>query len=283
MIKFILAFFFIISNLSLIPLAYCSSSEMVKLIPKIRVTENQDEKEKNKNLTRWQKQFLNIQILCDEELKKLPYVVANNSATLMSVQGSEIYVKNLDNKINNKKKLSIYRISQPIKEKETSEIMAFNLFHIADVKLEKRNLKNNLSLVKVQNTNEEILPGDKLIVNDSEEQPFILRDNHNKKIRGKIVSIINGVSYAEPGQTVVLNLGKKCTIKKGNILSLVEDRQIRQVAKLYENQKMGEKVELPDEKVGSVLIYEVFQHFSLGLVIDSKRQIVLGQKVANIT
>lgn len=261
-------------------LAY--SAELVKLSPKIRIADSQEEKEKNKNILHWQKQFLDIQILCDEELKKMPYVIANNGGTLMSVQNSEIYVKNLD-RIDYNKKLAVYRISEPIREKATGDIMAFNLFYIADVKLQKLNMKDKLSLVKVENSTEEILPGDKLLVSNKQDEPFKLKINHNKKIKGKIISLIDGLRNAEPGQTVVLNLGEKCHIEKGNILSIVEQRKIRQISKLYENQKMGEKVELPDEKIGSVLVYQVYKHFSLGLVIDSKRQVVIGQKVANST
>ena len=54
-----------------------------------------------------------------------------------------------------------------------------------------------------------------------------IKKNRNRKLDGKIVKVIDGVKNASTGQSVIINLGKKDGLNVGNLLSVVEKKQLK--------------------------------------------------------
>lgn len=250
-------------------------ADIVKLSPKIRASDT------NKNTTEYdiaayKKDFLNIEILSNKQLKKLPRVISNYSNHLMIEDGDLVYVNNL-NKLNYKKNIAIYRPEAVLNNKQSTDKQLRAMQFIADAKIDKLKLENNLSLLKIFNPNQEILPGDKVMVKH-DLADFKITKNKNSKLKnktGNIVYIIHGVDIANKGQSIIINWGKD-QVKPGNILQIKKKIKLKRTLRFYEKDNVDTKDKnnakynnLPDKIIGKILVYRVFSNKSLALVIES--------------
>ena len=80
-----------------------------------------------------------------------------------------------------------------------------------------------------------------------------------------------GHSFGGRKDTVILDAGQRNRIEVGHLLTIQkEDVDLRDGRK---------KVTFDGEKFGRVLIYKVFRDYSLGLVLDSRLQVEINDKI----
>lgn len=267
------------------------ASNSVKLGPKIREVKISDKQKLQENLKNWQEQFVDIQILSEKQAKLSPRVIANKSGKVLSVDNDKVYVDNLA-EVDYKKSLAVYRLGDPIKNKNTKDTVAYTFYYLGDATLEQYDVDNNLSLLSLSSVNKEVLAGDR-ILNKQRINTLKIQKNIDKNLEGTILSIVNGVKNADNGQSIILNLGKINNIVEGNLLQVVKQPSTKRSVRYHEdtiyerdnyfNKKRdpnkAKTISLPAEKIATILVYRVFDNTSVGLVIDSKEPVSVAQKV----
>lgn len=263
----------------------------VKLSPKMRSAEVSKQEELEKKFAIWRKQFVDIQIIDEEQVTNSPRVVSDRKAKVMSVDNDEVYINKLS-KVNYNAPIGVYRIGPPIIKQDTKKILGYPMYFLADAKLKKYNIMHNLSLVKLSSVGKEIMMGDR-ILNKHSLDNLNIKKNQSPKLQGQIISIVNGVKKAKEGDTLILDLGKENKIKAGNLLSVIKKSKVQRSVRLHEDkmfkrdhflnkerdENAAKTVELPSESIATVLIYKVFNNSSLALVIDNKEPLDLYQEV----
>lgn len=101
-----------------------------------------------------------------------------------------------------------------------------------------------------------------------------------KSMHGYIVSIPDLRNLAAVYSVVAVSLGRRDGLKQGHVLDIVEG--IREVIDPNEitDPRQDKEVILPSTKVGEVLIFNVKEKISLGLITYSKRPIILIDELA---
>ncbi|MBP9722305.1 MAG: hypothetical protein KBD64_04005 [Gammaproteobacteria bacterium] len=279
------------SSVILLGIVNIFAAEVVKLSPHMRPVEVNAKLEQAMEISKWRQNFKDAHIFQKDELEKLPRVVSDRDGTLLSMQDSQIYASNLD-RIDRSQPLGIYRLGTPITAIDPSEpfkkkILGYPLFFIADVKLIDFNIKDRLSKIQVSNILREVMVGDKVLVKTDSEKIKISR-NKNEKLQGKIVSVIDGIKFAQNGQSVLLDIGCNQGVEVGNILSVVEEKSVRRSVTFFERDTFDtsdhnnrKEVFLPEALMGKVLVYQTFDNLSLALVIDSNNSVARNQLVRN--
>lgn len=262
------------------------SSGVVKLSPHVRVEQLDYQKELQAKLNKWQDNFADVQIVQEEGIANLPRVISNRDGKVMSMQGDDIYVSNLD-RIDYKKPLAIYRLGTVIRAYPGKKQYGYSLIHIGDIKLKKFNVKDQLSLVTLTSLNREIMPGDKILIKNDINN-IKINKNTNSKLTGQIVGLIDGIKNASIGQSALISIGKDQGISKGNILSVVATKDVKRAIQFNEanhfdtfDQNNGKDVVLPEDVIGKLLIYKTYNKLSLGLVIEEHKPILINQLVKN--
>ena len=98
-------------------------------------------------------------------------------------------------------------------------------------------------------------------------------------VNGEILSIESGLSQVGKLDIVSINLGSQQGIEKGSLLAiyqaglLVRDR----LATPEENNK----VQLPDERAGLLMVFEALDNMSFAIVLEASLGVRLGDQVAN--
>jgi hypothetical protein len=143
-----------------------------------------------------------------------------------------------------------------------------------------------LAHLRVMDTGREIMQGDKLFPATVDVGPdFVIQPPENENILGQIIAIVDGVYVAGTYQVVAINRGKKQGLKPGDALGVfyrgeeVRDRFNRTNWSAWTANY--DKVQLPDERSATVLVFQVYDRMSYALVMESSQTIHKGDYIAH--
>ena len=96
-----------------------------------------------------------------------------------------------------------------------------------------------------------------------------------------VVGFADALDAAGPRQVIMLSLGARDGVDNGQTFSIYETGETihDDVASNSWNRGVGEKVKLPDEYVGHVMVFRTFNRVSYGLVMDGLRPVHIGNRL----
>ena len=93
---------------------------------------------------------------------------------------------------------------------------------------------------------------------------------------GRIISVIDGVTEIGPYNVVAINRGTREGMETGHVLKIYQSGK---VVRDEISGKRNDKVKLPDEEAGIMMVFSVFEKVSLGLVMEAHRAIHINDIV----
>jgi hypothetical protein len=103
-------------------------------------------------------------------------------------------------------------------------------------------------------------------------------------IKGRIMAVSDGVTVIGQYEVVVINRGVRDGLQPGNVLAVYSTSD-----PVYDNSKDGfvhptstlfaKKVELPDERTGTFMVFKTFDRMSFGLIMEATDVIHVADKV----
>jgi hypothetical protein len=120
-----------------------------------------------------------------------------------------------------------------------------------------------------------------LLVEEEDVQPFnFLPRPPEQEVEGRIMSVIDGVSLIGQYQVVVINRGANNGLEPGNVLRVYKTgRTIRD--EVPGHGVFREKVRLPDEPAGTMMVFRTFDRISYALVMEATDAIAVLDTVRN--
>lgn len=196
------------------------------------------------------KHFLARPIVVDgKDIDGWPYIIGSQNDHLIASTGIKVYVRGMEES-SGEGRYSVYRKGDAyVSEKNGEpEILGYEALYIGDAEIEK--MGDPASGV-ISNAKREIQKGDRLL---SESEGEIDTDffprTPSGEMNGSILSVIDGVSEIGQYQVVVLDIGERDGIEKGNVLGIYQSGE-------EINDKFGpafkaeneyvERIVLPDE------------------------------------
>ena len=136
--------------------------------------------------------------------------------------------------------------------------------------------RGELSLVKIDSIKQSVRPGTIVVPDRSLDLPEKIQVVvSSKKIPGYILSVIPGLRSGATGQVVVLNVGTREGAKVGQLLKIKNANLV-----LDDPYKLNKKYNVViDDSKGEIVIYDVFNKLSLGLILKSSQEIKLLDQV----
>jgi hypothetical protein len=146
--------------------------------------------------------------------------------------------------------------------------------------------EENLTHLRVTESNREVMQGDKLLPAKVDlGDDFVISAPQKEDVLGQVIAFVDGVYVGGKYQVVAINRGKKHGLAPGNALGVfyrgeeIRDRYNRQNWAAYTANY--DRVRLPDERSATVLLFQVYERMSYGLVVESSQVIRLGDFVAH--
>lgn len=217
--------------------------------------------------------FLNRPLVVDEEgLKSNPRIVGTQEGRVNIARGEVAYVRGIaDSSVTD---WHVYRSAKPLLDPDTRKPIAWEAMFVGSAKLERA---GDPATVRIVANNEEIGVGDRLMPAERSLPINYVPRPPESAVAGRIVSVYRGVTQVGRNNVVALNVGKAAGLEIGNVLAIRHRGGVvtdREAAK-------AEQVRLPDEAVGHLLVFRVFDKIAYGLVMEASQPIAVGDAVSN--
>ncbi len=242
-----------------------------KLSPAIRV-QGSDEAISAIPLDRIDSFLSNSRMLDSDLLSTAPYMLAGNQGRVISGAGDNAYARGqFDDAIGN---YGVYRKGKVYKDPETKEVLGIYAQSVGTVNVDK--LDGDVATLAVVRANEELRPGDRLLPSeDRVVDSTFYPSAPDSEIAGQLIDVEGGVSQIGKYNVVMINRGDREGLQAGNVLAIYKRGD------MVRDRVKGGTVQLPDERAGLLIIFRTFNKMSLGLVLQSDRQLSVGDKVKN--
>jgi LysM domain len=217
--------------------------------------------------------FLNRPLIVEEnELNLSPRVIGGSDARLYLGKGDRVYARGFKDSPAAGTDWHIYRAAKPILDPDTQKPLAYEAIYVGAAKYERA---GDPSTLRITGTQEEVGEGDRLLKAEPAKTFNYSPKPPDQQVVGKIVSLYKGVSQAGKNNVIAISLGKAQGIEVGTVMA------IKQVGREVTDRFVNQKIRLPDETVGHILVFRTFDKISYALIVDATGYPVLGDKVTN--
>jgi LysM repeat protein len=214
--------------------------------------------------------FLNRPLVVNEdELVNAPRVMATQEGRVFLHAGDIAYVRGLKD---NTSEWHIYRNAKPILDPDTRAVLGYEAMFVGTGRVESNGDPARLRLTSVK---EEIGVGDRLIPVDKSRTLSYAPRPPEKDVSGKILHVHRGISQAGKNNVVSINVGSSQGLEVGHVLSI----QSTGATVVDRESPKREKVKLPNETIGHMLVFRVFDKIAYGLIMDSDNSVAVGSTV----
>ncbi len=222
------------------------------------------------------KQWLNQNIVVNvESVKDLPYVLGSEDNRVITGKGQKIYIRGEGVQIG--KRYSVFRETAPyiFQDKNGNKINAgIELVQVAaGLSIEQ---KNDISTLELTDSyQQEVRRGDLVLPEYQAELPTMFYPTAKNDVLagGRIIRVLDSISRAASHSVVTLDRGMLEGAKLGQVFS------ISQRGEIVKDPKTKKNVELPDQKIGHLMVFKTFDHVSYAYVLDSTLPIKVGSTI----
>ena len=207
-----------------------------------------------------------------EEFAQRPYVVAGNQERVVSGAGDRIYARgSFDDQ---QPSYGLFRQGKTYTDPVTQEFLGINADDIGGADLTE--VEGDIATLQLTRTTQEVRLGDRLFV--SEERPInstFMPSEPSETIDGVILDVPRGVNQIGQFDVVTINKGTRDGLAEGHVLAIYKTGEtVRDVV-------AGDRVKIPDERSGLLMVFRTYDKLSYGLVLMANRQLSVNDKVKN--
>ncbi|HLT13550.1 MAG TPA: LysM peptidoglycan-binding domain-containing protein [Marinobacter sp.] len=209
-------------------------------------------------------------IVTPEELNGAPYVLEGEDGRIITGAGDKIYArgeKPAD-------RVGVFRRSKEFVDPDTGEFLGLEARSIARGNVAAEN--GDVLTVNLTRSSEEVRIADRLLVNEDRRLTTnFVPSSPDDQIEGKMISVDGGVNQIGQYNVVAINRGEREGLKPGNVMAVLKS------GNLVRDPVTGETIELPSERAGLLMVFQVYEKMSYGLVLKATRPLSVGDKVVN--
>jgi hypothetical protein len=159
--------------------------------------------------------------------------------------------------------------------------------------------EGDVAKLEVVSVRQEILVGDYLIPTPPSDQPRYIPRAPEAQIDARVMTLPSGVQEAAKTSVITINRGAKHGVELGHVLAIYKGAQPFANPRYKESplnwphlvfpagfpktpSAEPQTLTIPEERIGLVFIYKVFDHVSYGLVMNTgKEPVVVGNRIKN--
>jgi hypothetical protein len=209
-----------------------------------------------------------------KEFLRAPYVIAQDKNRIEGGPGTMLYVRGMN--CSEESAYGIYREGQSYQHPITGEKLGFEAVNVGTAALK---APGDPAVFDVVSVTEAIEVGARLWPSFASSFESTLKVTPAKHLmeEGFILSVRDGIDQIGRNQVVVISLGYRDGLVPGNTLNIMQTGE-----KVVDSNSKGWRkcvVQLPDNRIGSVLVFQTYEKLSLGLVLEATEIIHLLDKV----
>lgn len=228
--------------------------------------------------------FLNeAVILQSNDMGDAPRIVAAQEGRVLMTNGDLAYVRGeIDPEIT---KYRIYREPKALTDPTTNEVLGFEAAYVGaaefvragDTRPSDEGLPEIVpSTFMIGSVRQEVRIGDRLSAPPQRAYDNFIPRSPDKPVDGQVVSVYGEALYAARNQIVAINKGAVDGLERGHVLALWRTG----ATTVDRTDPAKAKLKLPDELNGTLMIFQVFDNISYGLIISSQDSVRRGDRLS---
>jgi hypothetical protein len=158
---------------------------------------------------------------------------------------------------------------------DTNDVLGYQGIYVGQGRLDRTGDPGTLRMLE---TEREAVVGNLLVDEEDVEPINFLPRSPDAEVEGRIISVLSGVSLIGQYQVVVINRGTNAGLEPGHVLRAFQTgRTIRDT----QRGAFGQKVRLPDEPAGTMMVFRTSERISYALVMEATTPLALLDTVRN--
>ena len=214
-------------------------------------------------------------VLEKNQADELSYILSIRGDHMMAATGNDVYVRG-GRAAANGTRFSIVHVGDPLVDPDDGSTVGYQGIYVGQGSMTRG---GDPATVSLNNTNREVLAGDRLIPEDVDLPLNFFPKAADSSIEARIISVVDGVALIGQYQVIVMNRGARDGLAPGDVLTafqtgeLVNDRFASNSFVSKGNLSGGPKIRLPDEEAGTVMVFKVYDRIGYGLVMEATSDI----------
>ncbi len=225
--------------------------------------------------------FLSSGIVLErEQIKSLPYIMATREEHIIAAAGNDVYVRG-GSPAPTGTRFSVVNVGDELVDPDDGKTVGYQAQYIGEGIMSRGGDPATITLTK---TAREALLGDRLVQEEEQQAMNFFPKAPNYEIDGRIISVVDGVSLIGQYQVVVVNRGSRDGLEPGDVLDVYQTGEVvrdRFSSGFLARSSGGEKVRLPDEQAGTVMMFKVYDRIGYGLVMEATNTIRVLDTIRN--
>ena len=208
------------------------------------------------------------------EVDDMPYIVALREALIGSA-GHDVYVRGLEQGAPVGSVFNVVELGGAFVDPETNDTLGYQGTYVGQGRLDRTGDPGTLRLLE---TEREALVGDYLAAEEDAVPLNFIPRSPESEVHGQIIAVMSGVSLIGQYAVVVINRGSEAGLEPGHVLRAY---QTGQVVRDTNRGLVGQKVRLPDEPAGTMMVFRTAERLSYALVMEATTPLALYDTVRN--
>jgi hypothetical protein len=201
-----------------------------------------------------------------DEIDDLPYIVAHREG-LMGSSGRDVYVRGVEEPVGSV--YNVVELGQELVDPDDNDLLGYQGIYVGQGRLDRSGDPGTLRMLE---TEREAIVGNYLMEEEDVQSLNFLPRSPDSEIEGRVISVLSGVSLIGQYSVVVINRGTEAGLEPGHVLRVWQTgRTIRDT----QTGSIGQKVRLPDEPAGTMMVFRTSERLSYALVMEATTPIAL--------
>lgn len=208
------------------------------------------------------------------ELDDLPYIVAHREGLIGSA-GRDVYVRGFEEQAPIGSVYNVVELGSEIVDPDGNDVLGYQGIYVGQGRLDRVGDPGTLRMLE---TEREAVVGNYLMAEEDVHPANFMPRPPETQVEGQIISVMSGVSLIGQYQVVVINRGSAAGLEPGHVLRAYQTgRTIRDTHRGL----VGQKVRLPDEPAGTMMVFRTAERMSYALIMEATTPLALLDTVRN--
>lgn len=212
-----------------------------------------------------------------EQYNAAPHVLGVKGERVLAGAGDHVYSRG---QVEDENTYNIFRRGKAYRDPVTGEFLGINADYIGTgdiIAIDARSTPDkNVSTMRLSRSTQEIRPADRLFETEKlAVNSIFVPSEPQGQINGYILDVPRGVSQIGQFDVVTINKGARDGLVVGNVLAVYK------TGETIRDRVTGDKVKVPDERSGLLMVFRTYEKISYGLVLNATRQLTVKDRVRN--
>ena len=218
-------------------------------------------------------------VLDRKTVEEAPYILTTREGHLVHGAGTEVYVRGAEGSETGT--FTVMHVGDELRDPDDGDLLGYEGIYVGEGTIKR---DGDPATMLLNQTQREALNGDKLLAAVQEYPLRFTPRSPDEPVEGRIVSVTDGVSIVGAYQIVTLNMGTNDGIEPGHVLAVFQAGRVakdRFANRGFFRGYFPEKVDLPEEYAGHMMVFRSFDDISYGLIVKAKSEIHVLDVVRN--